>query len=333
MKKFYLFSAIMFSTAVLTAQTLESDNFDALTNGDVGTSTTFGAPGQGGIYTNGGANSDYQIVDVDAAHGKSFQMSSGNTAVAGSNRQAVKPGLGTAWTARTPGNDILQGKYEIYTGTATGATRLGGFVQSSTAGIVGIHYNSATQTLNGHASLTPAAGGAAGFYTITGLTANTYPANTWISVAFTYDPVNGVITYTIDGVKSTLNIANFNITKNLIPSQHNLVNQVIATPANTVVNTGAIDNYSVSAENAATLGTGVYVNANAKLSLYPNPTSDYLNFSAKVKTVQIFDAAGRNVSSAKAVNNQVDVRNLAKGAYIVKFETENGTQTQKFIKK
>ncbi len=331
MKKFYFLGAIALSTSFLSAQVLESNDFNSLTNGNVGTNTTFGAPGQAGIYTNGGANSDYQIVDIDVAHGKSFQISSGSTNTTASNRQAVKPGLGTAWGTRTAGNDILQAKFEIYTGTASGATRVGANVTAATGGIVGIHYNSETKTLNGQASLTPAAGGAAGFYNITGITTNVYPANTWISVAFTYDSVNGVITYTIDGVKNTLSIGGYNITKNLLPSQYNLINQISAT--NAALNTGAIDNYVVSAENAATLATGAQANTNVKLSLYPNPTSDFLNFSAKITSVEIFDAVGRKVSATKAVNNQVDVRNLAKGVYMVKFETENGTQTQKFIKK
>lgn len=94
----------------------------------------------------------------------------------------------------------------------------------------------------------------------------------------------------------------------------------------------SFDGLTFTIEGETALGTGEIYNSN-KVSISPNPTSDYLNFNAKVKSVQIIDAAGRNVSSAKVANNQVDVRNLAKGVYIVKFETENGTQTEKFIKK
>lgn len=89
-----------------------------------------------------------------------------------------------------------------------------------------------------------------------------------------------------------------------------------------------IDTFSVDRP-----GLAVSDSSTSKLALYPNPTSDYLYFSADVKSVQIFDAAGRNVSSAKAATKKVDVRNLAKGVYVVKFETEKGTQTEKFIKK
>jgi hypothetical protein len=45
MKKFYFLSAVALSTTFFSAQILDSDNFNALNNGDVGTSTTFGSPG------------------------------------------------------------------------------------------------------------------------------------------------------------------------------------------------------------------------------------------------------------------------------------------------
>lgn len=88
-----------------------------------------------------------------------------------------------------------------------------------------------------------------------------------------------------------------------------------------------IDTFSVDRPTAA-----VNDATSSKLALYPNPTSDYLNFNEKVSSVQIFDVAGRNVASFKTAKNQVDVRNLAKGVYIVKFESAKGSQTEKFIK-
>jgi hypothetical protein len=45
MKKFYFLSAVALSTTFFSAHILDSDNFNALNNGDVGTSTTFGSPG------------------------------------------------------------------------------------------------------------------------------------------------------------------------------------------------------------------------------------------------------------------------------------------------
>ncbi|QOW09682.1 T9SS type A sorting domain-containing protein [Kaistella flava (ex Peng et al. 2021)] len=88
-----------------------------------------------------------------------------------------------------------------------------------------------------------------------------------------------------------------------------------------------VDTFSVDRPAMA-----VSESSNVKLSVYPNPTKDFLNFSEKVKSVQIFDASGRKANSLQVVDNKVDVRNLAKGIYIIKFETEKGAQSQKFIK-
>lgn len=92
--------------------------------------------------------------------------------------------------------------------------------------------------------------------------------------------------------------------------------------------------------NILSIDTFSYVNSslavdnatNKKMAFYPNPTTDFLNFNTKVSAVQIFDASGRNVTSTQLSKSQIDVRNLAKGVYIVKFETEKGSQTEKFIK-
>ena len=69
-------------------------------------------------------------------------------------------------------------------------------------------------------------------------------------------------------------------------------------------------------------------------SVFPNPTADFLNIStkAKVDNVQVYDMSGKMVKATLS-NNQVDVRNLAKGSYVVKIQTAEGSSTQKFIKK
>lgn len=92
--------------------------------------------------------------------------------------------------------------------------------------------------------------------------------------------------------------------------------------------------------NILSVDTFSYVNsalavndaANAKMAVYPNPTSDFLHFNANVSKLQIFDIAGRKTGAVEVVNNIADVRSLEKGVYIVRFETAKGSQTQKFIK-
>ena len=71
----------------------------------------------------------------------------------------------------------------------------------------------------------------------------------------------------------------------------------------------------------------------AAISIYPNPTRDYLNVSAssKVSKIEVYDISGKKVN-ADFVDNKVDVQNLAKGSYLIKITDAFGTTTQKFIK-
>ena len=97
-------------------------------------------------------------------------------------------------------------------------------------------------------------------------------------------------------------------------------------PAGNNSNILSVDTFSYT---NSTLAVG---NAsNTKMAVYPNPTSDYLNFSGKVSSVQVFDATGR-VVKVEVVNNIADMRILPKGVYFVKYKSDNGVQMQKIIK-
>lgn len=71
----------------------------------------------------------------------------------------------------------------------------------------------------------------------------------------------------------------------------------------------------------------------AKLSVYPNPTSDFLkiNSESKVVSVDVFDLSGKNVN-AKFDGTAVDVQALAKGTYMVRINLGSEVTVQKFIK-
>jgi len=71
-----------------------------------------------------------------------------------------------------------------------------------------------------------------------------------------------------------------------------------------------------------------------KISLYPNPVKDVLNFTNvdKIKSVRIFDATGKQMPLQKSVSN-VNVSTLEKGVYFVEVEKVDGTIAyEKFIK-
>lgn len=77
----------------------------------------------------------------------------------------------------------------------------------------------------------------------------------------------------------------------------------------------------------------------AKISVYPNPFSDYLSISmdemSKYQRIQIFSATGQLViekSTAEMTKIDLDLSNLEKGYYILRVISENNTFNMKLMK-
>lgn len=87
-----------------------------------------------------------------------------------------------------------------------------------------------------------------------------------------------------------------------------------------------------SIEGTNVLGTKEVYNVNKQI-IYPNPASEVLTIKtdSKLNKVEIYDMTGRKVD-ASLRNNQVDVRNLQSGNYIIKITTKDGVSSEKFIK-
>ncbi|WP_411893518.1 T9SS type A sorting domain-containing protein [Winogradskyella sp. A2] len=73
-----------------------------------------------------------------------------------------------------------------------------------------------------------------------------------------------------------------------------------------------------------------------KLNLFPNPTSDILNFNlgndVEVKNISVFDLKGRQINLKASSNNTIDVSELVSGLYIIRLKTDNGNFSKKFFK-
>lgn len=338
MKKLLLLSLSLSAIISIPAQILESDNYNSYTLGNVSTSLT--AAGQGGMNLYNGTIANYQIVAGDATHANYLAVTGGSDGATASSRYVYKNGLSTAWTNRVSGNNVIKGTVEIYTGTSTNKHLSGVTIFSATSGIVGIGYNSQTKTLNGRAYLNITADPSQnGFYNITGLTINTYPANTWINLGFSYNKTTGAITYVIGGVSQTLTVTGATTVSGLDPAEFDVHSSPTRSSATDPVNAGpttfGIDNYMIEASNNATLGTSdIKKNVSSIIAIGPNPTSEYLNIltELKINKVEIFDMAGRKVNS-ELKGNRIDVKNLNSGNYIINVETKNGITTEKFIKK
>lgn len=101
---------------------------------------------------------------------------------------------------------------------------------------------------------------------------------------------------------------------------------------NNNVGTAYIDHVKIN--NETLLSTKDVAAASNKLSIYPNPTTDFIKIrsSSTIKNVNIFDSTGKNIT-LKLEGDQVDVRSLPSGLYLVNIETDGRNFTEKFIKK
>ncbi|RRA95419.1 Ig-like domain-containing protein [Paenimyroides viscosum] len=75
----------------------------------------------------------------------------------------------------------------------------------------------------------------------------------------------------------------------------------------------------------------------ASLRYYPNPVDSELTISYKeaIKAIQIYDVLGKMIKAQKFEANEVrvDVSNLSAGTYMVKVQTDTGSQFVKIVKK
>lgn len=74
-------------------------------------------------------------------------------------------------------------------------------------------------------------------------------------------------------------------------------------------------------------------NTLAKISIYPNPVKEIVNIKTNVPVLEaeVYDYSGRKMVTS-LMNNQINVKHLTSGNYIVKIKTSNGISTEKFIK-
>ncbi|WP_219969362.1 T9SS type A sorting domain-containing protein [Chryseobacterium chendengshani] len=72
------------------------------------------------------------------------------------------------------------------------------------------------------------------------------------------------------------------------------------------------------------------------VKIYPNPTADFvyvkLNSKSKIDEVEIFDLAGRLVLKTKLQSDQLDLRSLNQGVYMITFKNPD-LKPIKIIKK
>lgn len=92
-----------------------------------------------------------------------------------------------------------------------------------------------------------------------------------------------------------------------------------------------IDTFSIDRAVLATNEVGATSRA---VSVYPNPTTDYLTVKSeeKISTVEIYDISGKKIP-VSVEGNTIDVKKLNAGTYLINIETKTGKVSEKFIKK
>lgn len=88
--------------------------------------------------------------------------------------------------------------------------------------------------------------------------------------------------------------------------------------------------------NAITLSTDSFKKEVATITVYPNPTSDYINIHSEsntgIDTIIVTDLSGKKVLEQNKTS-RVDVQNLSKGIYLLQISVGDNKETRKFIKK
>lgn len=350
MKKLLLL-LLLSSSAYVGAQTLQSDDFNGLTLGDVGTDVTGATAGQGGFFTatsNGvsttGTNAgttNFQVVTTGNATTQGLKITSSNGNKG--SRFLWKDGLLDAWGLRAAGNDIIEVEYDFFTGAATTSTaqsgvRIYGTDDSVTPAVErvlnGYVYTANTRVLQGVCYLNNV--GTYGTYLITlGDAPLVLDANTWYRAGFAYDTTSGETIWKVGAVYTGLPDTNW--AGPFVPNEVDFVSSVPTT--NAAASDMIFDNYTVKATPLeALLGLGS-VAQKANFTVSPNPASAMVSISSSVSTqisnIEIFDLNGRMVKSVKVDNlsvTNVDITNLTTGVYMMKITSDNGISTKKVIK-
>ncbi len=95
---------------------------------------------------------------------------------------------------------------------------------------------------------------------------------------------------------------------------------------------GQVEDYTI---NVVTPSLGTSEISKSNLSIYPNPTSDFLSIvtEKKVSDVRIFSTDGKLVKTIVKDFSKIDVRNLNAGVYLVSVKADGSLKTFKIIKK
>ena len=310
MKKTLLFLTFL-SFSFGFAQVLQSENFNSLNLGDVGTDVTGVTSGQGGYFTFNGTNSSYQIVTETS--GRSLQITGSATATG--TRFMWKNGLGTAWASRTTGNEVINVEFDLFTGgTTTSKNRQNLYIYNAAGDrvLAGLSFVAETKTLLGVCFLDNA--GTLGNYSLNlAATPVVLTANQWVRIGMSFNKTTGEVSWKGPGFYGTYPGA-------AAGSDPDEIDYIMsAGTSNAVAYTSKFDNLVSWANNVENLlGSSDFESSNLDLvTLYPNPTTSVLNITNSnnfdIKNISVTDINGRVVKNQAGALTQINVSDLNDG--------------------
>jgi hypothetical protein len=351
MKKILL-SLALFATTISFSQTLESENFNSLILGNIGTDATGVTAGQAS-YLTGSSNGTAPTTSTNAGITNYQVVADGNNSTKGLQITSPNGDQGSRFMC----NNIIEVEYDFFTGPITDSRTQIGIRIFGTEDVAGVP---TSRSLNGFVYTTNTRVLTGVAYIQNGATKGTFlinlaagglllDANTWYSIGCSYNTVTGEMLWKTSPTAGASGLGVANWVPGLLPTEVDFVQVVVGAnaaavppvPANTVTSNIIFDNYSaravatsnlLNAEDFATIGSET-------VSIYPNPTKDILNLKVAglemISAIQIVDLNGRQIVT-KTFNNvsdaQVNVSDLSAGMYLVNITSGDQTVTRKFLK-
>ncbi|WP_026976957.1 T9SS type A sorting domain-containing protein [Flavobacterium tegetincola] len=361
-----LLSLTLVASSIAFSQTLQSENFNTYTIGNMSTDFTANTPGQGSWLTLS-SNGTEPTTSTNAAVTNFQVVSNGNMGTNGlqitspngdkGSRYMWKNGLDVSWANRTAGNNIIEIEYDFFTGAETESRtqvgmRLYGIqlVQDipTTRTPVGFAYSTNTRVLSGVAY---AANGATNgtFLINLGTTPLVLASNTWYTIGCSYNTITGEAMWKTSPSAAPISLPEANRIPNMTPTEVDYLQVAVSAnaaatppvPANTATSTIIFDNYISRASATSTLlsSSNFDIVGNDVISVYPNPAADVLNLAIKgsetINSAKVLDLNGRQIFT-KTFNNvsdaQIDVNDLSSGLYLISITSGENTVTKKFLK-
>ncbi|MES2863095.1 MAG: T9SS type A sorting domain-containing protein [Bacteroidota bacterium] len=341
--------ALGLSSFASFAQTLQTDQFTALTPGDISTTITGTPAGQDSWFTFA-SNGTAPTTTTNSATTNFQATVTGNPAaglvITGPNgdkgsRYMWKDGLPTAWAARTVGNDIIELEVDINTGLASTSRNTFGvyiFDAAGTKVLAGFTVRAATKEIFLVAYSTPGANPVGNYtYSLAAAPGIQLPEDAWSRIGLSYNVVTGEVLLKGPGI-DPLGVVVDGSAPGTGPAEVDIISfsgHVAATP-NTSSASMTFDNLVVRASATDTLlGNDSFVSGDTtSIKMYPNPATDVLNIQSATEVltkVSITDLNGRVVKEATNNLSQISLGNLAKGIYLVTIESATAKKVEKLI--